>query len=170
MNYFEFYQLPISFNIDTSDLKKKYLEISRKYHPDFYLNSTLAEQNKALEISSYNTIAFNTLNNFNSTIKYVLEILNMLTPDEKFQLPSAFLMEIMELNETIADVELNKHNAEAVLKCNAEIDALKKQLLNTVQFIFEKKNLTAYTQQELQLVKEYYFKNKYLARLKEQLN
>ena len=38
MKYFDLYQLPVSFFVDEEAVKRKFLELSRKYHPDFFVN------------------------------------------------------------------------------------------------------------------------------------
>jgi molecular chaperone HscB len=40
MNYFELYEIPVSLKPDQQLLRKKFYELSRKYHPDFYGNAT----------------------------------------------------------------------------------------------------------------------------------
>ena len=52
MNYFELFELPVSFIVDKSKLALKYFELQKKYHPDFFTQSTEAEQSDALETSS----------------------------------------------------------------------------------------------------------------------
>ena len=44
MNYFELFDSPVSLNIDKSKLAKKYFELQKKYHPDFYTQADEAEQ------------------------------------------------------------------------------------------------------------------------------
>ena len=52
MNYFELFGLPISLKVDTSSLAKKYFELQREFHPDFYTQSDETEQQDALEKSA----------------------------------------------------------------------------------------------------------------------
>ena len=52
MNYFELFDLPVSLNVDKSKLAKKYFELQKKYHPDYFTQATEAEQEEALEKSS----------------------------------------------------------------------------------------------------------------------
>ena len=103
MNYFEWFDLPVSFATDTTALKKKYFELSKKYHPDFFSNATVVEKERVLELSTFNTNAFNVLSNFDKRLKYVLQLKNIITDEEKFNLPPDFLVEMMELNEQISE-------------------------------------------------------------------
>ncbi|MCX6298040.1 MAG: hypothetical protein NTY72_02940 [Bacteroidetes bacterium] len=40
MNYFELYQIPVSFQPDLLAVKKRFYQLSREYHPDFFSNES----------------------------------------------------------------------------------------------------------------------------------
>ena len=84
MNYFELFELPVSFKIDKSKLAKKYFELQKKYHPDFFANGTEHEQEQALEISSRLNKALKIFKNSDDTIKYVLQLKGVLEEEEKY--------------------------------------------------------------------------------------
>ena len=157
MNYFELFELPVSFKTDKTKLAKKYFELQKKYHPDFFVNGTEHEQAEALEISSQLNKALQVLKNEEKTIKYVLQLKQLLVDEEKYQLPPAFLMEMMELNE-----ELNEGSVH-------QIQELEKQLYSKVQPIFENYNDATANTTELLKLKEYYYKKKYLQRILDRL-
>ena len=52
MNYFELYDLPITFNPNQKLVKQKFYSLSKKYHPDFYINEDQAKQDEVLELST----------------------------------------------------------------------------------------------------------------------
>jgi molecular chaperone HscB len=97
MNYFELYELPIQLKVDAVILKQKFYILSRKYHPD--LPKSEYEQTRVVEISSIVNKAFKTFSNLNETIKYVLQLKELLIEEEKYELSPIFLMEMMELSE-----------------------------------------------------------------------
>ncbi len=49
MNYFELFEIPVQLKVDTRQLGKKYFELQKKYHPDFFTQSTPEEQAEVLE-------------------------------------------------------------------------------------------------------------------------
>ena len=157
MNYFELFDLPISFKTDKSELAKKYFELQKKYHPDFFVNDTEHEQAEALEISSQLNKALKVLKSQDQTIKYVLQLKQLLQEEEKYQLPPAFLMEMMELNE-----ELDENSAK-------KIQELEDHLYKEVESIIENYDDATATHADLLKLKEYYFKKKYLQRILERL-
>lgn len=157
MNYFELFELPISIQIDRTKLAQKYFELQKKYHPDFFANATEYEQEQALEISSQLNKALKIFKNKDQTIKYVLQLKDLLEEEEKYQLPPEFLMEMMDLNE-----ELNEGSAQ-------QIEALETQLYSDVQTIIENYNHATATTADLLKLKEYYYKKKYLQRILDRL-
>ena len=161
MTHFELFNLPITLNVDTSGLSKKYFELQRKYHPDRFGQASDAEQEEALQVSAQVNKAFKTLKDPDETIKYVLQLKGLLEEEEKYQLSPDFLMEVMELNE-----ELESGMTDAI---QAKIDQLKNELYATVETIITNYQEGISTEKELLQVKEYYFKKKYLDRMVENL-
>ena len=49
MNYFELFEMPVRLQVDQQELKKRYLVLARKYHPDFFAHSGTEAQEEALE-------------------------------------------------------------------------------------------------------------------------
>ena len=157
MNYFELFELPVALQIDKTKLAQKFFKLQKKYHPDFFVNGTEHEQEEALEISSQLNKALKVLKNQNETIKYLLQQKRLLEEEEKYQLPPAFLMEMMELNE-----ELSAQSA-------GQIQELENQLYKEVQYIIENYDDATVTSTNLLKLKEYYYKKKYLQRILDRL-
>ena len=107
MNYFEFYELPIAFHLDEAVVKRKFLLLSKKYHPDFYTLESAEKQAEILEKSTMNTDAYKTLSNFDSRMKYILEIKGALDEEGQAKLPQGFLMEMMDVNEELMELEFD---------------------------------------------------------------
>ncbi|HRD80271.1 MAG TPA: Fe-S protein assembly co-chaperone HscB, partial [Saprospiraceae bacterium] len=61
MNYFEFFRLPLSFQLDEEALRKAFYANSKKYHPDFYTLESEEKQTEILELSTINNQAYHTL-------------------------------------------------------------------------------------------------------------
>lgn len=161
MTHFELFNLPISLNVDTSGLSKKYFELQRKYHPDRFGQASDAEQEQALQVSAQINRAFKTLKDPDETIKYVLQLKGLLEEEEKYQLSPDFLMEVMELNE-----ELEAGMTDDI---QSKIDQLKNELYAAVETIITNYQEGLSSEKELLQVKEYYFKKKYIDRMVDNL-
>lgn len=162
MNYFELFDMPISFSIDKNQLQQKFYALSKKYHPDFYSWGSDEEKANALEQSSYLNMAYKTLNNEDAIIPYILKLKHVYKEDEKYTLPPDFLMEMMDLNE-----ELTEANTEQIKNYRLRIINLKKELYEFVKEIMEDYKEGITTEKELLQIKEYYYKKKYIDRILE---
>lgn len=165
MNYFELFELPVSLVVDQKELSSQYFALQKKYHPDFFTNETEQEQNDALEKSSMVNKAFKILKDPDSTIKYILELKGLLQEEEKYELPPDFLMEMMELNESLMDDDILN-----IEETETKIFQLQKTLYTDVQNIIEDYTEDRTTEAQLLLVKDYYYKKKYLKRILERLD
>ena len=157
MNYFELFGLPISLKVDTGSLAKKYFELQREFHPDFFTQSDETEQQDALEKSAEINKALKILKNPDATIQYVLQIKNLLTENEKYELPPGFLMDMMELNEKLVEQDSDSFSK--------EVAQLEESLQSEVKEMIEQYDNDSISEESLQKLKEFYFKKKYLQRI-----
>jgi len=172
MNYFELFEIPVQLKVDTVPLSKKFFELSRKYHPDYFINEEAASQAEALEKSATLNKAFKTFQNPDETIKYVLQLKGLLVEEEKYELPPEFLMEVLDINEQLMDAdELTARDTMTPARQNLQlaIDNLQSEIYDPVKEIVEYYNEAAVSEKELLQVKEYYYKKKYLDRIRRQL-
>lgn len=168
MNYFELFEIPVQLKPNVDLLRKKYFELSKRYHPDNFAVNENADQQKVLEDSALLNKAWNTLKNNDEIIKYVLKEKNLLEEEEKYQLPQEFLMDMLEVNEELSDAMLSD-DEEMKLRVQQQLDELEKIIYEPVVTIIENYQDGITTEEELLQVKEYYFKKKYLLRLRRQL-
>jgi molecular chaperone HscB len=185
MNYFELFEIPVQLKVNATALSKKFFELSRKYHPDYHAQSAGVMQTEALERSAMLNKAWKTFQDPQATIKYVLQWKGLLEEEEKFDLPSDFLMEVLELNEQLMELDQSavdgqqsavenrqstvdgQQSAAAALK--AEVTRLEKEIYEPVKEIVEHYEEGVTSGKELLQVKDYYFKKKYLDRIHRQL-
>ena len=166
MTYFELFEIPVQLKVDKTTLPHKYFELSRKYHPDFFTHAGPEAQAEALERSALLNRAFRTFQHPDETIKYVLRLKGLLEEEEKYELPPGFLMEVLEINEAMMDAE------DASVKANlvSTIDNLQHEIYEPVKKIVEEYKEGVTTEKELLQVKEYYYKKKYIDRIRQQLS
>ncbi|MBK7680281.1 MAG: Fe-S protein assembly co-chaperone HscB [Chitinophagaceae bacterium] len=166
MTYFELFEIPVQLKVNTVSLSKKFFELSKKYHPDYFANENDEAQSEALEKSAFLNKAWKTFQNPDATIKYVLQEKGLLEEEEKYELPPAFLMEVLEINEQLMDAgdEPVKDSLELTIK------DLQTNIYEPVKEIVENYKEGSTTEEELLQVKEYYYKKKYLDRIYRQLS
>ncbi len=169
MNYFQLYEIPVSFLVEEKSLKQKYLSLSRKFHPDFYTGSDETKQAEMLALSTQNNKAFQTLSDFDKRIKYILMEKGYLEEEEKFALPQMFLMEMMDLNELAMEVEFDPAPEKKQEVLN-HIQAAETALLEAITPILSSYSEATATESDYKAIKEFYYKRKYLLRIRAQLD
>lgn len=170
MNYFELYELPLSFNPDQQLVKQKFYQLSKQFHPDFYINESEEKQNEVLELSTQNNKAFQVLKDPQKRLQYILELKGHVIEGAPYALPQSFLMEMMEVNETLMEMEFEPDPAKLV-EVKKLTEAIEKQLEDELQALtltFDRQE--GDPEEVLKAIKDIYYRNKYLSRIKESLN
>jgi molecular chaperone HscB len=161
MTHFELYQIPISFKPDIAWVKKRFYQLSREYHPDFFVSGTREEKVHVLAISAQVNKAYQVFNDESSLIKYILTMKGLLLEEEKYQLSPPFLMEVMEINELLMDAG----DQETKNSIRSQIESLQNAIYEPVKTIITNYQEGVSSEKELLQVKEYYYQKKYLDRI-----
>jgi len=168
MNYFEFYGLPESFEIDAAQFKKKFYELSKKYHPDFYAAESAEKQDEVLQLSTLNNKAYQVLADPAKRTEYILREHQLLAEGDKYPLSPDFLMEMMDLNEQITDAEdeatINTIKT-SVKEASGQLEA---ELAEQTQSFNSKTKVEQ--DAALKKILDIYYRKKYLLRIQQSLN
>lgn len=162
MNYFELFGLPQAPAVDKSLLAKKYFELQKAFHPDFFTQASETEKEQALEQSAAINKAFNIFQSQEKTIEYFLQTTGLIETDEKYSLPPAFLMEMMEINEALTEGS----EADVI----QQVEAYEAELGEEIRPIIENYQPAVTAEGSLLKLKEYYYKKKYLKRILDRLD
>jgi len=166
VNYFEFFGLPESLDLDEAALKRRFYEQSKKFHPDFYTLESPEKQAEILELSTLNNEAWRTLSNFDSRLKYLLELKGQLGEEGTNVLPQEFLMEMMDINEAAMELEF-EFDPE---RYAALLDQLAEQERDLQAELAGSLVLGSAEASQFAAMKDYHLKKRYLLRIKESLS
>ena len=164
MNYFELYGLPVLMKVDAEEIKSKFYELNRRYHPDLFTRAGQEKQAEILEKSSLINKAYKVFLNKDDIVKYVLQLKNLIHDEEKYELDPEFLMEVMDINEKLMELQTDS-NEEELQECEQQTKNLLNQIYADVEPIVEHYQEGITTEKELLQVKDYYYKKKYLQRI-----
>ena len=168
INYFEFYNVPESFHPDVNLLKKKFYELSKQYHPDFYANESDEKQQEILELSTINNKAWQTLSDPAKRLEYILRQHELLVDGAKPALPADFLMEMMDINERLMEID----DADQWAEINTEVLAVDGDINQKLSGLTKSYHQLddAAKESRLNEILDIYYRQKYLLRIKESLN
>ena len=168
MKYFDLFELPVAFQIDEGALKSKFLELSRTYHPDRFTLASEDEQDEALEKSTQINEAYKVLGHFDKRLHYILSEKGLLSDEGQNKLPQDFLMEMMEINETIMDLQFDPDEAKTA-QAKSQIQSFDAELQASIEKALAKDNAVE-DEESLSIARDYYLKKKYLTRIYENLD
>ena len=105
-NFFELFDLPVTFEIDKQLLAERYRELQKSVHPDKFANASDQEKRLSVQIAAHINQANQTLKSAQQRARYILELRGVEFDDEKdTSLDPMFLMEQMELREALESAE-----------------------------------------------------------------
>ena len=129
-NYFELFELEVGCDIDSAQLRDRFMDLQRDYHPDKHAASNDAERLLAVRIASFVNEAHQTLSVPLKRAEYVLQLHGVSTDTETdAKMDTVFLMQQMEWRETLEDVDLKSETA------FDELDELRREISNSVKSV-----------------------------------
>ena len=165
MNYFQFFQIPESFQPDEAALRSLFLKKSRQFHPDFHTQETDEKQAELLELSTQNNRAFQILSDAELRMRHVLEIHGLLeNAGKNHPLPPEFLMEMMEINEAMMELEMD-FDVPLFHGLQKKVAGIKSDLRAEISPILE----NWIPGNDLEPVRDFYLKSRYVFRIEEKL-
>ena len=104
-NYFELFQLPVSFDVNADDLANRHRAIIARVHPDQFANKSAMEQRVALQWATFVNEAFDTLKSPIARAQYLLKLNapELAVEGARVNLPHEFLMQQMQWREALEE-------------------------------------------------------------------
>lgn len=100
---FDVFGLPPAFALDQAALKKRLLALSRKMHPDFFG----AAEDRERELAQHNTAELNSAHEILADAfrraDHLVRALGGPGEEDERKMPQAFLLEVLEWNETLEE-------------------------------------------------------------------
>jgi molecular chaperone HscB len=101
MLYYEAFELEPALSLDADELKRRFYNRSRQWHPDRFSRASSAEQEKALEMTAVLNDAFRTLRDPIARAEYFLKENGIELSKEA---PPELLEEVFELNMALEEL------------------------------------------------------------------
>jgi molecular chaperone HscB len=130
-DYFSFFGLPRRLRLDAQDLERRFRDLSRKFHPDFYYNAPPAERLASLERSSYLNDAYRVLRNPVARVEHLLAIEGLpaaKSDDGTAKVPPSLLEEVFALNEELDEIRERRESGDDATTLHARLESARKPI------------------------------------------
>lgn len=105
-NYFELFDLTVSFDINPELLAERFRNMQRLVHPDRYAAGSEQEKRMAVQLAARINDAYQSLKDPLQRARYMLQLADVLIDDEKNTgLDPIFLAQQMEKREQLAEIK-----------------------------------------------------------------
>ena len=104
-NYFELFEIPVSYEVDLGQVQQRYRELQKAVHPDKYASAGAQERRISMQQTSLINQALHTLKHPVERAVYLLQLTGVdFSMDNQTTMDAAFLMEQMEMREKLETV------------------------------------------------------------------
>lgn len=137
-DYFAFLGLPRKLTISAPELERRFRDLSRQFHPDYFYNASPAERLASLERSSYLNDAYRALRNPVSRVEHLLAIEGL--PSAQVEAPSTgpghaggsippgLLEEVFALNEELDEIRELRESGSDPARLSERLDAARQPI------------------------------------------
>lgn len=122
MNYFQLFNIEVTFDVDLQQLSSSYQTLQKTVHPDKFAHASEQEQRIAVQKSAHINDVYQTLKNPLLRAEYMLVQRGVEMPNEQHSFnDTSFLMRQMELREMLEDVKFSSNVDAALLEVQSEL-------------------------------------------------
>jgi len=124
-NFFELFEIPVSYDVDLNRVQQHYMVLQKQVHPDKFANGTDQEKLLSMQQTSWINEAQATLKDPVSRATYLLKLKGTdVNLENETTMDAAFLMQQLEMRERLEHV---RDKADPL----AELDLMSKELKST---------------------------------------
>ncbi|NOX77229.1 MAG: Fe-S protein assembly co-chaperone HscB [Gammaproteobacteria bacterium] len=164
-HFFHLFDLPVSFDVDAETLAARYRELQQIAHPDKFVGGTDAERRISVQMAARINEGFRTLKDPLARGRYLLELKGISLDDADTVLDGTFLMEQIELRESMGDVRDSADPHQALQQVSQDIAARKRQITDNMAHLLREDDLAS-----LQQARDETRKLQFFRRLEEELD
>lgn len=121
-NFFELFNVPVSYEVDLDLIQQRYREIQKAVHPDNFVNASAQEKRLSMQQTSWVNEALNTLKRPVDRASYLLKIKGVdINLENETTMDKVFLVEQMEMREALSEARSKQDPLAELDRINAEI-------------------------------------------------
>jgi len=162
-NFFELFDLPVSYDVDLTKIQQWYMQLQKQVHPDKFANASDREKSLSMQQTSWLNEAKTTLESPVLRATYLLKLKGLdINLENETTMDAVFLMQQLEMRERLENV---KNEADPL----TVLDAMTKDVKATTQELMNGFS-QSYINEELDDAREWIRKLQFLQKAKKEIN
>ena len=165
MNYFELFNIPVSFDVDLSALPQTYQQLQRLTHPDRFASGSEQDKLVAIQKNAQVNDAYSVLKSPLSRAEYILSLRGIdLQHEQQTIKDTTFLMQQMEWREELSEITERTDPLGALGLLEDEINQMIKSDLTKLRQLLESDEIVA-EQSAANIIRQLKFSYKMLSEI-----
>ncbi len=105
-NFFELFELPVSYDVDLDKIQQQYMSLQKQVHPDKFANASDLEKRLSMQQTSWINEAQTTLKDPVLRASYLLKLKGIdFSLENETTMDAAFLMQQLEMRERLENIK-----------------------------------------------------------------
>jgi len=105
-NFFELFELPVSYVVDLNQIRQQYMQLQKQAHPDKFVNASDQEKRLSMQQTSWINEAQATLKDPVLRATYLLKLKGVdFNLENETTMDAAFLMQQLEMREQLENIK-----------------------------------------------------------------
>ena len=143
-NYFELFDIPVSYDVDLDMVQQRYRELQKSVHPDKFSNAGSQERRISMQQTSMINQALSTLKHPVDRAVYMLGMKGLdFSMDNETTMDAGFLMQQMEMREQLESVHNTDDPLTKLDALSAEVKSKTAELVDEFKQAYESDDLDA---------------------------
>jgi len=162
-NFFELFELPVSYDVDLNKVQQQYMLLQKQVHPDKFANGTDLEKRLSMQQTSWINEAQTTLKDPVLRAIYLLKLKGIdFTIENETTMDAAFLMQQLEMRERLENI---KNESDPL----AALDVLAKEVKTSTNAM-KQSFARSFEEEKLNDAREWIRKLQFMQKAKKEIN
>ena len=162
-NFFELFDLPVSYDVDLTQLQQQYMKLQKQFHPDRFVSGSDLEKRLSMQHTSWINEGQTTLKDPVLRACYLLKLKGVdVSLENETTMDAAFLMQQLEMRESLENIKNEPDPLET-------LDSMAKEIKNSTNEM-KQGFAKSYTAGQFDDAREWIRKLQFLKKAKNEVN
>ena len=137
-NFFELFQLPVSYDVDLNKIQQHYMALQKEVHPDKFTGASDQEKRLSMQQTSWVNEAQATLKDPVARATYLLKLKGTdINLENETTMDAGFLMQQLEVRERLENIKSEKDPLDSLEQMSKELKSASEDMMTSFAKSYE---------------------------------